>query len=65
MGLATHVPADLEPDTVIDLLDDCREVTGVLGLPADLQVVLPAPRAPWRIGADVAAALDGYGDYGS
>ena len=61
------VPADVEADAIIDLVQDCREISGVLG------PVLPPPahRPDARGGVLVeisprtAAGLDGYGEYGS
>ncbi|MCW2715775.1 MAG: hypothetical protein JWN88_2822 [Frankiales bacterium] len=66
MTTSTPVPADVEPSSIIDLLQDCREVTGVLGGAAPV-VRLPAARAPRRVDIDAltASGLDGYGDYGS
>jgi len=65
MSLVTHVPADVEPRDLVDLLDDCREVSGVLALPA----YAPAPRTPAApqpvIDLDTVAVLEGWGAYGS
>jgi hypothetical protein len=67
--MTTHspVPADDEPTSIIDLVEDCREVSGVLGPYLPVEIRLPDARAalPVEIGANVAAGLDGYGDYGS
>ena len=67
MTTSTPVPADVEPSSIIDLLQDCREVSGVLGV-VPLVVRVPEARAPRGVvGIDAltAAGLDGYGDYGS
>jgi hypothetical protein len=66
--MTTHtVPADVEPDSFIDLVDDCREVSGMLA-PFVIDLTnIPAPRSPlpFAIPAATAAALDGYEAYGS
>ena len=66
--MTTHtVPADVEPDSIIDLVDDCREVSGMLApYVIDLNAI-PVPRtAPHlEISAGVAAVIDGYDEYGS
>lgn len=66
MTTHTHVPADVEADSIIDLIEDCREITGVLGY------TLPSPRPADGRGAmpvDISNAamlsLVGYEDYGS
>ncbi len=66
--MSTHVqvPGDVEAESLVDLVQDCREISGVLG-----SVVPAAPAVdtrgvmPVEIGALTAAGLDGYGDYGS
>lgn len=61
------VPADVEPDSMDDLVDDCREVSGMLA-PFVIDLTnIPAPRGgvPFRIPAQTAAALDGFEEYGS
>jgi hypothetical protein len=66
--MTTHtVPADVEPDSIIDLVDDCREVSGMLA-PFVIDLTnIPAPRGvlPFAIPAQTAAALAGYEEYGS
>ena len=66
--MTTHtVPADVEPDSIIDLVDDCREVSGMLA-PFVIDLTnIPASRSalPFAIPAQTAAALEGYGEYGS
>lgn len=52
-----------DSDLVIDLLDDCREVSGVLGVGWP---DLPASSAPMATDLTLAAArLEGYEEYGS
>jgi hypothetical protein len=61
------VPADVEPDSIIDLVDDCREVSGMLA-PFVIDLTnIPAPRyaTTFAIPAQTAAALEGYEEYGS
>jgi hypothetical protein len=66
--MTTHtVPADVEPDSFIDLVDDCREVSGMLA-PFVIDLTnIPTPRGvlPFAIPAQTAAALEGYELYGS
>ena len=50
---------------VIDLLDDLREVSGVLGCGYPTVPVARAEDAPVQDLAVLAATLDGYEDYGS
>jgi hypothetical protein len=61
------VPSDIEPASLIDLVDDCREVSSVLAPYVIDLTKIPAPRAglPFQIPAATAAALDGYEVYGS
>ena len=66
MTTSHHVPADDDADTIIDLVQDCREISGVLGS------FVPAMRTPDARGAmpievsrETVDALAGYGDYGS
>ena len=64
--MTTHspVPADVEPSSLADLVDDCREVSGVLAPWFAGAVRVPAPR-PMPVPLPVAAGiLDGYSDYG-
>jgi hypothetical protein len=66
--MTTHtVPADVEPDSIIDLVDDCREVSGMLApFVIDLtDIPTMRPAAPFLIPAQTAAALEGFEDYGS
>ena len=67
MTIHTTVPSDIDPDSITDLVDDCREVSGVLApFVIDLNNI-PGQRSasPVEISALTAAALDGYGEYGS
>jgi hypothetical protein len=67
MTLHTTVPSDIDPDSFTDLVDDCREVSGVLApFVIDLNSI-PAPRGATQleISSLTAANLDGYSDYGS
>jgi hypothetical protein len=67
--MTTHiaVPADVEPDSIIDLVDDCREVSGMLApFVIDLtNIPMARTSSPFMIPAQTAAALDGYEEYGS
>ena len=72
--MTTHprVPADVEPDSIIDLVEDCREVSGVLSPylpPSVIDLVRGLPQArpalDVELGAPVAAGMDGWGEYGS
>jgi hypothetical protein len=65
--MTTHspVPADVEPASLADLVDDCREVSGVLAPWFAGAVRMPAPRPAAPAGLPAAAGiLDGYSDYG-
>ncbi len=61
------VPADVDADSISVLVEDCREISIVLG------AVAPCPTRPVTapgsgiidISAAVAARLEGYGAYGS
>jgi hypothetical protein len=67
MTIHTTVPSDIDPASIDDLVDDCREVSGVLApYVIDLSSI-PTPRGATRldIPALTADALDGYGEYGS
>jgi hypothetical protein len=68
MTVHPHVPADDDATSIIDLVEDCREVSGVLApyVPAEF---LPIPNArqamPVEIDAGVAAGFADWSDYGS
>ena len=66
--MTTHsVPADLDPDSMLDLIDDAREVSGMLAPYVIDLTNIPAPRSPlpFSIPAQSAAVVDGYEEYGS
>lgn len=71
--MTTHspVPSDVEADSLIDLVHDCREISGVLGSFVPTVVRLPEPRPseggamPVEISLDAVHALVGYDEYGS
>lgn len=66
MTTRSSVPADVEPDSVIDLVQDCQEIPGVLGgagsarQPTGTRGAMPVDITP-----DAVRSLAGYGDYGS
>jgi hypothetical protein len=67
MSTHHHVPADDDPQSVIDLVDDAREVSGVLAPYVPGEIRLPSPRGvlPFEIDAAALVGADGWGDYGS
>ncbi len=67
MTLHSTVPSDVEPDSFIDLADDCREVSSVLApYVIDLtKVPVPRHRPAFLIPTQGAALLEGYDTYGS
>ena len=67
MSIHTFVPSDIEPDSIIDLADDCREVSSVLAPYVIDLTRIPAPRTTpaFLIPAQTADALEGYEAYGS
>lgn len=64
MSLVHPTPADDDADTMVDLVQDCREVSGLLGsfIPA---MRLPAGPAPLVDLTLAEGMLEGYGSYGS
>lgn len=66
MTVHPHVPADDDAVSIIDLVDDCREVSGVLA-PYVVDVRLPATRGtlPMEIDAAMVAGVADWSDYGS
>jgi len=67
MTTSAPVPSDVEAESIIDLVHDCREVSGVLGSFIPTAVRLPEPRSevPVEISLDAVNALAGYDEYGS
>ncbi len=75
MTASHHVPADEEAETIIDLVHDCREISGVLGSFVPTTVRLPEARGavgsdtlgamPVEISLEAIDALAGYDDYGT
>jgi hypothetical protein len=64
MSTHTHVPADDEATSIIDLVEDCREVSGVLAPYLSLDTVLRLPEARGALPVEIDAAMAaGYGDY--
>jgi hypothetical protein len=66
-----HVPADDEAETIVDLVHDCREISGVLGSFVPATIRIPSARdalpysVPVEISLDAVNALVGYDEYGS
>jgi len=71
MTTSHHVPADDEAETIIDLVHDCREISGVLGSFVPAVIRIPEARTavldqrPLEISLDAVHALAGYEEYGS
>jgi hypothetical protein len=75
MSAVNPVPADVEPDTMIDLVQDCREISGTLGAFVPTVVRIPDARGaapdgafgamPVEISAGAIDTLAGLSDYGS
>lgn len=67
MTTSAPVPSDVEAESIIDLVHDCREVSGVLGSFVPTTLHLPEPRSamPVEISVDAVNALAGYDEYGS
>jgi hypothetical protein len=79
MALHAPVPSDAEPTSILDLVNDCREVAGVLGhsvIDLTQAVVavplsrLPLDRLPFSFGAmpaeiteDLLVTVNGLEDY--
>lgn len=63
----TAVPSDVDAESIIDLVHDCREISGVLGSFVPTVVRIPEARVamPVEISPDAVNALVGYDDYGS
>ena len=67
MTTSSSVPSDVEAESIIDLVHDCREISGVLGSFVPTVIRLPDARGamPVEISLDTVDALAGYGEYGS
>ncbi len=67
MSTHTHVPSDVEAESMIDLVHDCREISGVLGSFVPTVIRIPEARTspPLEISLDAVQALEGYSTYGS
>ncbi len=67
MSVSPRVPADDDAASIIDLVDDCREVSGVLAPYVPGEVRLPAPRDVSLVEIDetVAAEVADWSEYGS
>ena len=67
MSTHTSVPSDVEAESIIDLVHDCREISGVLGSFVPTVVRIPEARGamPVEISLDAVNALEGYDEYGS
>ena len=67
MSIHTPVPADVEPASMIDLVEDCREVEGTLAPYVEHTIRLPESSSTqcWELPSVVGVDLDGYGEYGS
>jgi hypothetical protein len=79
MAIHTPVPSESEPSSIVDLVNDCREVASVLGhsvIDLTHTVVrvplsrLPLDRLPFSFGAmpaeiteDLLVTVDGMDDY--
>jgi hypothetical protein len=67
MTVHPHVPSDDDATSIIDLVEDCREVSGVLAPYVPGEVRLPETRdaLPIEIDASAAAGYASWSDYGS
>lgn len=67
MTSTSPVPSDVEAASIIDLVHDCREISGVLGsfVPTVVRLPEPRPALPVEISLDAVHALAGYDEYGS
>jgi len=66
MSTHTAVPSDIEADSFIDLVDDCREVSSVLAPYVVDLTTMPQRHTPaFLIPAQSADRLEGYEVYGS
>jgi hypothetical protein len=67
MAPRPHVPADDDPESVVDLVEDCREVSGVLApfVPGALRLPVSRPVSPVGFDAAVVAGVADWSDYGA
>ena len=67
MTTTSPVPSDVEAESILDLVHDCREISGVLGSFVPTVIRLPEARGalPVEISLDAVNALAGYDEYGS
>lgn len=67
MSIHTAVPSEAEAESIIDLVHDCREISGVLGSFVPTVVRVPEARGamPVEISLDAVNALEGYDEYGA
>ena len=67
MSTHTAVPSEVEAESIVDLVHDCREISGVLGSFVPTVVRIPEARGalPVEISLDAVNALEGYDEYGS
>ncbi len=62
MSTHTHVPADDDATSILSLVEDCREVSGVLAPYLPVEIRLPDDRAAQPVEIDAAVAA-GWGEY--
>ncbi len=67
MTTSHYVPADDDAETIIDLVHDCREISGVLGSFVPTVIRIPEARtsASVEISLEAVHAMAGYEEYGS
>lgn len=67
MSIHTAVPSEVEAESIVDLVHDCREISGVLGSFVPTVIRIPEARGamPVEISLDAVHALEGYDEYGS
>jgi len=68
--MTTHlpVPADIEPDSLLTLVQDCRDLSGGLGVAVSAPIRLPDAAGavpPVEISSAAVSSLVGYEEYGS
>ncbi len=67
MTSSHHVPADDDAQAMTDLVQDCREISGLLGsfVPTVIRIPEALADAPMEISLEAVDALAGYEEYGS